>query len=189
MRLLRDTAVLLWLSYDAPRLSAPARAAYADPGNDRFINVASLWEIIVQNRLGELPLPVPVEQMIEPLTQSGAVRVLPLNQSAVLRLGSSPTSTATPSTGCWCARRWTPASRWSHPTRSWPATRRRRFGNASPAGWLDLRLSVRRSNHRLRSPLVLRKSWVLAAYAAPTGCRSSDCAHRLPVRPFHAPLW
>ena len=90
MKLLLDTAVLLWVSYDAPQLSPAARAAYADPGNERYVSVASLWEIIVKNRLGKLPLPVPVDQLLEPLKCTGTVNVLPLSESAVLRLHSLP---------------------------------------------------------------------------------------------------
>lgn len=90
MKLLLDTATLLWLSYDAPRLSSAARSAYADPVNEVVVSVVSLWEIIVKNRLGKLPLPVPVEQLIEPLKQSAAVRVLALGENAVLHLRSLP---------------------------------------------------------------------------------------------------
>ncbi len=90
MRLLLDTAVLLWASHDAPRLSAAAREAYLDPANDRYVSVASLWEIIVKNRLGKLPLPAPIDQIIEPMKQSGAVKILPLSEAAVLRLRVLP---------------------------------------------------------------------------------------------------
>jgi len=90
VRLLLDTAVLLWVSYDAPRLSPSARAAYADPANERFVSVASLWEVVVKNRLGKLPLPLPIDQLVEPLKRSGAVVILPLNETAVLRLHSLP---------------------------------------------------------------------------------------------------
>ena len=60
MKFLLDTATLLWISHDSPKLSPSARAAYADRDNAIFVSVASLWEIIVKNRLGKLPLPMPV---------------------------------------------------------------------------------------------------------------------------------
>ena len=90
MRFLLDTATLLWISYDAARLSPVAKNAYADPANQFNLSVISLWEIIIKNRLGKLPLPTSVEKLIEPLTNSGTVDVLPLNQSAVYRLQSLP---------------------------------------------------------------------------------------------------
>ncbi len=90
MKLLLGTAVVLWVTSDSPRLSKAARDAYNDPANDRFVSVASLWEMIVKHRLGKLPLPLPVAQLIEPLKRSGAVTILPLTESAVLRLDGLP---------------------------------------------------------------------------------------------------
>jgi PIN domain nuclease of toxin-antitoxin system len=90
MKLLLDTATILWISHDAPKLSAAARAAYLDVHNERFLSVASLWEIIVKNRLGKLPLPAPIEKLIEPMKQSGLIRILPLSEAATYRLQSLP---------------------------------------------------------------------------------------------------
>jgi PIN domain nuclease of toxin-antitoxin system len=90
MNVLLDTATFLWICTDPSKLSPVALTAYSDTGNRLFLSVASLWEIIVKNRLGKLPLPVPIEQMIEPLKTSGAVRILPLSESAVMRLKTLP---------------------------------------------------------------------------------------------------
>ncbi len=54
MKLLLDThAVLWWLSDDA-RLGPSAREMIADPGNDVLVSAASLWEIVVKQRVGKL---------------------------------------------------------------------------------------------------------------------------------------
>ena len=90
MRLLLDTAVLLWASYDAPRLSPAARLAYADPANDRYVSVTTIWEVIVKHRLGKLPRLSTVDELIEPLKRSGAARIPPLTEAAVLRLKDLP---------------------------------------------------------------------------------------------------
>src|SRR6185437_1291159 len=90
MKLLLDTATLLWISHDGAKLSATARAAYLDSTNELFVSVASLWEIIVKNRLGKLPLPAPIEKLIEPLKSSGTVRIVPLSEDAVYRLAALP---------------------------------------------------------------------------------------------------
>src|SRR5207237_8330182 len=72
------------------RLSSTASAAYRDPENSLFISVASIWEIIVKNRLGKLALPRPVDEMLRPLTAAGAAEVLSLNGSAVMKLTNLP---------------------------------------------------------------------------------------------------
>jgi PIN domain nuclease of toxin-antitoxin system len=86
MRLLLDTAALLWIASGSTKLSPAARAAYEDQANDIYLSVISLWEIIVKNRLGKLPLPSAVPELLEPLRQTRAAQILPLTESAVQTL-------------------------------------------------------------------------------------------------------
>jgi PIN domain nuclease of toxin-antitoxin system len=51
---LLDTHVLLWWLADDARLSAPMRAAIADPANEVLVSVVSLWEMAVKSRIGKL---------------------------------------------------------------------------------------------------------------------------------------
>jgi PIN domain nuclease of toxin-antitoxin system len=54
VKLLLDThAVLWWLAEDA-RLGPAARELIADPANDVLVSAASLWEIVVKQRVGKL---------------------------------------------------------------------------------------------------------------------------------------
>ena len=55
MRLLLDTHTLLWWLAGDERLSAPARAAIADPANTVYVSAASAWEVATKHRLGKLP--------------------------------------------------------------------------------------------------------------------------------------
>ena len=52
MRLLLDTHMALWFTSGDPRLSAAARAAYLDPGNDVLFSVVSAWEIAIKAKKG-----------------------------------------------------------------------------------------------------------------------------------------
>lgn len=54
MRILLDTHALLWWLADNEQLGPQARELIADPGNDVFVSVASLWEIVVKIRVGKL---------------------------------------------------------------------------------------------------------------------------------------
>lgn len=56
MRLLVDTHVLLWLMTGEP-VAAAAADALADPRNDVFVSVASLWEIAIKEGRGRLAPP------------------------------------------------------------------------------------------------------------------------------------
>lgn len=56
MRLLLDTHVLLWFYFGNPKLSATARAAILDPGNEKLASAASHWEIAIKVSHGKLNL-------------------------------------------------------------------------------------------------------------------------------------
>jgi PIN domain nuclease of toxin-antitoxin system len=59
MRILIDTQSYLWFIEGSPRLSAPARHLIQDPGNERFLSVASVWEIAIKVSPGKLSLHQP----------------------------------------------------------------------------------------------------------------------------------
>jgi PIN domain nuclease of toxin-antitoxin system len=54
VKLLLDTHALLWWMDDSPALGAPGRALIEDPGNDVWVSVASLWEIVIKVQVGKL---------------------------------------------------------------------------------------------------------------------------------------
>jgi PIN domain nuclease of toxin-antitoxin system len=59
MNLLLDTCAFLWLAGDPSQLSAPAVAALNDSTNQLLLSDASVWEIVLKNAAGKLPLPAP----------------------------------------------------------------------------------------------------------------------------------
>ncbi len=54
MKYLLDTHVLLWWLNDDQRMGRVTRAAIADPSNDVFVSVASLWELTIKQRIGKI---------------------------------------------------------------------------------------------------------------------------------------
>lgn len=52
MKLLLDTHLLLWAAGLPERLPPDVAAVIADPGNEVFFSVASLWEITIKMMLG-----------------------------------------------------------------------------------------------------------------------------------------
>ena len=55
MKLFLDTHTLIWWLNDNSKLSATARAAIANPGNDVFVSAATAWELATKVRRGRLP--------------------------------------------------------------------------------------------------------------------------------------
>lgn len=64
MRLLLDTHIFLWFLSGDARLPAAIRDAVVAPENEVFLSVVSLWEAIVKQQLGKLPLHEPAETFL-----------------------------------------------------------------------------------------------------------------------------
>lgn len=87
MRLLLDTHAFLWWLSDDARLGQGVRDLIADPANDIFVSVVSLWEIQVKVRVGKLDADL---QEILDAIEAQAFELLPIHPSHLLRLGSLP---------------------------------------------------------------------------------------------------
>ena len=64
MRLLLDTHSFLWFIEGDRRLSADARRLIENLSNDRFLSIASIWEIAIKVSGGKLSLLQPIEQLV-----------------------------------------------------------------------------------------------------------------------------
>ena len=59
MNLLRDSHALLWFVWDDPNLSPAAKTLIEDPANQKFVSVATCWEIAIKAGLKKLALGEP----------------------------------------------------------------------------------------------------------------------------------
>lgn len=57
MKLLLDTNVFISASIDPDRLSPRATREISNPYNQRYVSIASFWEMQIKQDLGKLPLP------------------------------------------------------------------------------------------------------------------------------------
>jgi PIN domain nuclease of toxin-antitoxin system len=89
MKLLLDTATVIRIAIDETKLSKVASEAYRAESNTPFISVVSIWEILVKNRLGKLPLPMQLQDLLAPLRVAG-IATLPLTESAIYRVAQLP---------------------------------------------------------------------------------------------------
>ncbi len=87
MRLLLDTAVLIFASQTPERLSEPARALLANPNNLRELSSVSVVEIALKVALGKLDISLSaVEQALEDMD----VRVLPFTAEHAFHMFEVP---------------------------------------------------------------------------------------------------
>ncbi len=90
MRLLLDTITFLWLVADPDELSARARDAIVDPGNEVLLSAVSTWEIAMKHGLGQLPLPEPAERFVPVERERHGVDSLALDEESTLHLTRLP---------------------------------------------------------------------------------------------------
>jgi PIN domain nuclease of toxin-antitoxin system len=69
VKLLLDTHTFLWLNSGDASLSKRARRALEDGRNERYLSVASVWEMAIKVSLGKLVLEVELGELV----QGGAI--------------------------------------------------------------------------------------------------------------------
>ena len=90
MKLLLDTHIFLWYISADKKLSSRFREEIRNPENEVYLSTISLWEIIIKNQLGKLPLPEPPQFFIPSERQRHLIESLPLNEAGVRHLADLP---------------------------------------------------------------------------------------------------
>jgi PIN domain nuclease of toxin-antitoxin system len=76
MRLLLDTHTFLWFIDGNAALSPTARALIEDPANERYVSIASSWELAIKYSLGRIQLSQPFHLFLPQQLQQNRMAVL-----------------------------------------------------------------------------------------------------------------
>lgn len=87
MRLLLDSNAFLWAYARPEELSTASRRAIADTANDRWVSIASLWEIAIKLSIGKLSLP---NDNLATAIAHLAVTVMPISVAHIGRAQTLP---------------------------------------------------------------------------------------------------
>lgn len=90
MKLLLDTHVFIWLDTAPEKISPAALVACLDAGNTLYLSVASVWEMLIKQRLGKLNLDIPLEEMLKVQQDVNQLQVLPIDLEHVLAVQDLP---------------------------------------------------------------------------------------------------
>lgn len=92
MKLLLDTCTFLWLIWDEAPLTTPMRSVLADPDNDVFLSVVSVWEAVQKHAIGKLSLNArePAWEHFVRQREAHEITPLPFNENAVRHLSALP---------------------------------------------------------------------------------------------------
>ena len=91
MRLLLHTVTFSWLVDGTQRLVASALDQIREPGNDVFLNAASVCEIAIKHGLGRLHLRVPPDEYVVRQRALHRIEPLPITEQAALQVAELPT--------------------------------------------------------------------------------------------------
>ncbi len=79
MKLLLDTHAFLWFIGGDPQLTTYARQLIEDPSNQRYVSIASVWEITIKSSLGRLIVPAPPSRLISDHIWSNSIALLAIS--------------------------------------------------------------------------------------------------------------
>ena len=89
MKVLLDTHSFLWFLGGDAALSKQARTLIENPRNEKFISIASFWEIAIKNSLGKLTLDVPFAELKTEAIKN-SFHILPITFEDTLQLNTLP---------------------------------------------------------------------------------------------------
>lgn len=78
MRLLLDTHTLLWFAEDSPQMPDYAKTLLENSQHQKWVSVASIWEIAIKYRLRKLMLNEPPEKYLPDILKQGGISLLPV---------------------------------------------------------------------------------------------------------------
>ncbi|WP_254511180.1 type II toxin-antitoxin system VapC family toxin [Anatilimnocola floriformis] len=90
MRIILDTHVFLWFVSGDPRLPTRYRSEIQSPENDIFLSAASIWEAVIKNQLGHLPLPEKASVYLPQQRLMHGIHSLPIDENDMAALSNLP---------------------------------------------------------------------------------------------------
>jgi len=89
MKFLLDTHTFLWFLCGDSELSKQARAIIENPKYEKYVSIASFWEISIKNSLGKLTLDIPFSELKTEATKN-SFQILPITFEDTLQLSTLP---------------------------------------------------------------------------------------------------
>lgn len=78
MKVLLDTHTFLWFIEGDSRIGPNALREILEPSNQRFLSVASLWEIAIKTSIGKLKQHSSFEQLVQVQVLGNTIDLLPI---------------------------------------------------------------------------------------------------------------
>jgi PIN domain nuclease of toxin-antitoxin system len=89
MKLLLDTHTFLWFLTGDSMLSGKAKKVIENTEYEKYISIASFWEIAIKHSLGKLELNVPFDELKKESIKNG-FQILPITFEDIAQLNTLP---------------------------------------------------------------------------------------------------
>ena len=89
MKYLLDTHMILWLAENSPRLSDTAKAIILDEANEKYVSIASCWEVSIKLSLNKLDLDGGTREFFHIIRENG-LKVLHVEEDYLVSLEALP---------------------------------------------------------------------------------------------------
>lgn len=86
MRVLLDTHTFLWFITGDDRLPAKVRKIIDDPSCEKFVSLASCWEIAIKFARGRLELDITLEQLLNTAIEGNGLVLLDIERRHLLQI-------------------------------------------------------------------------------------------------------
>ena len=96
MKLLIDSHAIVWWMTDDPRLSPAARQALGSPQHERFLSLASLWELSLKVSAGRLQGIGSTIVNLREASSKQSIQMLPITFEHIVRVENLPRHHADP---------------------------------------------------------------------------------------------
>lgn len=90
MRLLLDTQAFLWFVAGDRRMSATARRRIEDARHDKYLSVASIWEMAIKLETGKLEIDLPLAELIQTRAVDGGIAVMAVAKEHAMAVATLP---------------------------------------------------------------------------------------------------
>lgn len=90
MRLLLDSHSILWFSDDSPKMPESIKRIIEDKANEKFVSLASVWELAIKFTTGKLKFTDPPELYLADLLRLNHFQLFPLTFSHVVSGAALP---------------------------------------------------------------------------------------------------
>jgi PIN domain nuclease of toxin-antitoxin system len=90
MKLLLDTNVFIWLNDSPHRVREQVMTVIANPDNDLFLSLTSIWEMQIKIQLGKLELSDALPDILRTQQVDNNLQILTIDLSHIWALGNLP---------------------------------------------------------------------------------------------------